>query len=98
MRKVRFLLAVVATLPVAMLGYRIYLAWAASRLASSGAREEALFVIMMDPLWKAEFTVARMFGNPSAVAMNTIGIAAWGAIAAVTAWIVIRRLRSKAQQ
>jgi hypothetical protein len=92
---IRFLLAAVTIVAFAMLAYRIYLAFAASRLASSGAGEEALFLLMLDPLWKGEFLIARSLGDPgSPAALNTLGISAWAVITSVTGWVTIRGSRS----
>jgi hypothetical protein len=92
----RRLSAVPAALAIAMLAYRLHLAWATSRLAASGAGEEALFALMIDPLWRVELTIARMLGNSgSHTAMNTLGLSLWGGLAAGTSVFAARKIRSK---
>ena len=86
-----------AALAIAMLAYRLYLVWATSRLAASGAREEALFALMIDPLWRVELALARMLGNSgSYAAMNVLGLSLWGGIAAGTSVFAARQIRSRA--
>ena len=95
-RKSRLLVTTVAALAIAMLAYRVYLAWAASRLAASGTTEEALFVLMVDPLWRLEFAVARLLGdNGPIAAMNALALF-WGAIVAITTVVAARGIRSRA--
>src|SRR5436305_2992148 len=97
MSKTRFLAATLATLAIAMLAYRVYLAWAASRLAASGAGEEALFALMVDPLWRVELPVARLLdGHGSIAAINMLAVCAWSAIAAFTGVVATRGTRSRA--
>src|SRR5712691_8105888 len=61
-------LRVIGIMPAAaamvMLAYRIDVAVGVSRLARSGAREEALLALLVDPLWRLEFAVARAIGDP----------------------------------
>jgi hypothetical protein len=76
--------------------YRGYLGWASGRLAATGAREEALFTLLVDPLWRAEFAVATALGDPGNLGlMNLLGVASWGAFFLASAAVALRTLRGR---
>ena len=61
--------------------YRVYLAHASGRIAAVGAREEALFALTIDPLWRVEVGIAGLLGNPGTLSMmNALGMILWGSI------------------
>ena len=74
--------------------YRAYLARASSRMAATGAGEEALFAITIDPLWRVELGIAKLFGNPGTLSMmNALGTVAWGSVFLLSI-LVANRLRA----
>jgi hypothetical protein len=85
-----------AALAVMMVAYRIYLATATSRLAQSGAGEEALFGLTSDPLWRLEYAAARAMGAAGSVqVMNALGVFLWALVAIVAAWLGFRAWSQK---
>jgi hypothetical protein len=76
------------------LAYRAYLAHASTRLAATGAREEALFALTIDPFWKVELGIARLLGNAGTLGMiNFLGTAIWAALF-VSSILIARRVRA----
>ena len=80
-----------AALAVMMLSYRIYLAIVTTRLARSGASEEALFALTIDPLWRLELAAARAMGDAGSIHfMNALAISCWVLVSAIAVWLGIR--------
>jgi hypothetical protein len=90
----RFIGIMPAAAAIGMLAYRIDLAVAVSRLARSGASEEALLALLVDPLWRLEFALARAIGDQgSLTVMNTLGISLWALLSVVASALGIRGLK-----
>ena len=78
--------------------YRVYLAHASGRMAAVGAREEALFALTIDPLWRVEVGIAKLLGNPGTLSvMNALGTLAWGSMC-LASILVVRHLRTASRR